>query len=64
MLFLDRAVSDGAEEPDALLFLGNGQYSLGEYEAYPGLGSYIEVVGEDAAGRVPGLIEDAEAPRR
>lgn len=62
VLFLDRAVSDGAEEPDALLFLGNGQYSLGEYEAaIRAWESYIEVVGEDAAGRVPGLIEDAEA---
>src|SRR5690625_860374 len=62
VLFLSRAVGDGADEPDALLFLGNGQYSLGEYEAaIRAWESYIEVVGEDAAGRVPGLIEDAEA---
>lgn len=65
VLFLERAVTDGSVEPDALLFLGNGHYSLGDYEAaIAAWNQYVEEVGSEAAGRVPGLIEDAEARLR
>ncbi len=65
VVFLDRAAADGAVDPDALLFLGNGRFSLGEFQAaIDAWTRYVEQVGEDAAGRVPGLIEQAEARLR
>lgn len=63
--FLERAVLDGTPDTDAMLFLGNGRYSLGEYEAAIAAWTmYVEAVGPEAAGRVPGLIEDAQARLR
>ena len=62
VLLLERAVAEGGVDAEALLFLGNGHYSLENWEAaIDAWAGYVEMVGPDAAGRVPGLIEDAEA---
>ncbi len=66
VILLERAYADGTQDEDALLFLGNGQFTLGEYEAaIEAWNAYIDLVGgPEAAGRVPGLIEDAQARLR
>lgn len=66
VILLERAFADGTQDEDALLFLGNGQYTLGEYEAaIEAWSAYVDLVGgAGQAGRVPGLIEDAEARLR
>jgi mono/diheme cytochrome c family protein len=62
VMLLERAVSSGHEEPDALLFLGNGQFSLGNYNAaIAAWEQYLTVVPVEDAGRVPGLIAEAQA---
>jgi tetratricopeptide (TPR) repeat protein len=65
---LERAaeVAGGVDrlEPQASLFLGNAYYSEGDDEAaIAAWRGHLEVVGEAGAGRVPGLIEAAEARR-
>lgn len=66
VILLERAFADGTQDEDALLFLGNGQFTLGEYAAaIDAWNAYVDMVGGPAeAGRVPGLIEDAEARLR
>ena len=62
MVFLERAVTDPDVDPEALLFLGNGKFSQGEFEAaIAAWERYLTVVGPEEAGRVPGLIEQARA---
>ena len=73
LFFSDRtddavAVLERAREADdtnlqTLLFLGNGYFTLGNYEGAIGAWErYVEVAGGPAtAGRVPSLIEDAKA---
>ena len=59
---LNRALEVNAEDLDTLLFLGNAHFTLGQYdEAIQTWESYVAVTGEEAAGRVPGLIENARA---
>ena len=65
---LERAaeVAGGARhlEPQASLFLGNAYYSEGDDDAaIAAWRDHIAAVGEAGAGRVPGLIEAAEARR-
>lgn len=62
VLLLERAVAEGGVDAEALLFLGNGHYTLENWEsAITAWDAYVDMVGPDGAGRVPGLIEDAEA---
>lgn len=62
VMLLDRAVELGSTEPQALLFLGNGQFSSGNYAAaVTAWEQYLTVVSAEEAGRVPGLISEAEA---
>ncbi|HLR46010.1 MAG TPA: tetratricopeptide repeat protein, partial [Deinococcales bacterium] len=61
VLLLERAVTEGDVDAEALLFLGNGYYTLEDWEvAIDTWTAYVEAVGPEEAGRVPGLIEDAE----
>lgn len=62
VVFLERAALDSEVDPDALLFLGNGKFSQGEFgAAINAWNRYVDMVGVAAAGRVPGLIEEARA---
>lgn len=62
VLLLSRAASDGEVEPEGLLFLGNGLFSLEDYEgAAAAWTRYVAAVGPAGAGRVPDLISEAEA---
>lgn len=62
VLLLSRAAADGEVEDQGLLFLGNGYFSLEDYEgAIAAWTRYVDQVGEAAAGRVPSLIAEAEA---
>jgi mono/diheme cytochrome c family protein/thioredoxin-like negative regulator of GroEL len=62
VMLLDRAASLGNAEPETLLFLGNGQFSLEDYgAAIAAWEQYLAVAGPEAAGRVPGLIAEAQS---
>lgn len=62
VMLLDRAASVGNAEPETLLFLGNGQFSLEDYDAaIAAWQQYLTVASPDEAGRVPGLIAEAQA---
>jgi mono/diheme cytochrome c family protein len=62
VMLLDRSVSVGNREPEVLLFLGNGQFSLGNYEAAAeAWEQYLTVTPPEEAGRVPGLLAEAQA---
>lgn len=60
---MERARELDAADPDTLLFLGNAYFSLERYqEAIGAWQAYISAVGGEAqAGRVPSLIQSAEA---
>lgn len=60
---LERARAAGDDELQTFLFLGNAYFSLGDYQrAIDAWEVYVETAGGvEAAGRVPGLIEDARA---
>ncbi len=60
---LERARQLNGEDLQTLLFLGNAYYSQNSYQAAIDVWQEYVVVagGADAAGRVPGLIEDAQA---
>ena len=61
-LFLAQAANEGVTEPEGLLFLGNALFSLEDYESAASAWTrYVFVVGEEEAGRVPGLIDEARA---
>ena len=66
VLALERAKELNPENLDTLLFLGNAYFSLGEDErAIDVWQAYVEVAGgPETAGRVPQLIEQAEARLR
>lgn len=62
LLFMERAAIQPGVEPATLLFLGNAYYTEGQYEhAIAAWEQHLEVAGDEAAARVPGLIEDARA---
>ena len=57
-----RALEVEPDNLDTLLFLGNAHFSLEQFEdAISTWETYVDVADEDAAGRVPGLIESARA---
>lgn len=60
---LERAKENDNQDLTTLLFLGNAYFSTEQFEqAINTWEAYIEVAGsEEAAGRVPGLIESAQA---
>ena len=60
---LERAKQNDGEDLTTLLFLGNAYFSTEQYaEAVSTWENYVEVAGsEEAAGRVPSLIESAKA---
>ena len=59
---LSRAREVNAQDLPTLLFLGNAYFTLNRFEEAIGVWeSYVEVSGPENAGRVPGLIEDAQA---
>lgn len=57
---LERAEAVDADDLDTLLFLGNAYFTQERYQdAIDTWQSYVAVAGDDAAGRVPSLIESA-----
>ncbi len=60
---LSQAKDVNAENLDTLLFLGNGYFSLNQYQAAIDVWEEYVIVagGADKAGRVPGLIDTAKA---
>ena len=62
ILLMERAADSEEVDPQTLLFLGNAYFSAERYrDAIDAWQRHVAIVGEEQAGRVPALIEDARA---